>query len=260
MKTVDRRARLAIAVARRITVSTLAEASISPATGSPISYAVGITPQKLDQVAKLNNVGASVIVLTEISTPRARSPYRRHALTTTGRAVAGWPGRRPVPETAERLVISPAPRRMPAIPRRRNPTWRGSQRRAGRRGARGRRPREADTPAHVRRAAPTGCTAAICGVRGRAGAGTVRHPFQAEIGTRKTRPDRADGARQRIVSGGAAAGRRRRAGALKDRSTVDAPKDYGFGLRRPAGTRSHGDTSCAAPTRSTAVRPIQRVR
>jgi D-serine deaminase-like pyridoxal phosphate-dependent protein len=49
-----------------ITVSTLAEAEYFSAHGiSDILYAVGITPQKLDQVAKLNQSGAAIIVLTD---------------------------------------------------------------------------------------------------------------------------------------------------------------------------------------------------
>ena len=49
-----------------ITVSTLAEAEYFSAHGiADILYAVGITPQKLDQVAKLNAAGAQVLVLTD---------------------------------------------------------------------------------------------------------------------------------------------------------------------------------------------------
>lgn len=49
-----------------ITVSTLAEAEYFTGHGiADILYAVGITPQKLDQVAKLNEAGADVIVLTD---------------------------------------------------------------------------------------------------------------------------------------------------------------------------------------------------
>jgi D-serine deaminase-like pyridoxal phosphate-dependent protein len=49
-----------------ITVSTLAEAEYFAAYGiTDILYAVGITPQKLDQVAKLNASGANVIVITD---------------------------------------------------------------------------------------------------------------------------------------------------------------------------------------------------
>ncbi len=49
-----------------ITVSTLAEAEYFAAHGiTDILYAVGITPQKLDQVAKLNASGAQIIVITD---------------------------------------------------------------------------------------------------------------------------------------------------------------------------------------------------
>src|SRR3954467_3983381 len=47
-------------------VSTLAEAEYFAGHGiADILYAVGITPQKLDQVAKLNSTGAAVMVLTD---------------------------------------------------------------------------------------------------------------------------------------------------------------------------------------------------
>jgi D-serine deaminase-like pyridoxal phosphate-dependent protein len=49
-----------------ITVSTLAEAEYFSAHDiTDILYAVGIVPQKLDQVAKLNDAGADVMVLTD---------------------------------------------------------------------------------------------------------------------------------------------------------------------------------------------------
>jgi D-serine deaminase-like pyridoxal phosphate-dependent protein len=49
-----------------ITVSTLAEAEYFAAHGiADILYAVGITPQKLDQVAKLNAAGAQITVITD---------------------------------------------------------------------------------------------------------------------------------------------------------------------------------------------------
>ena len=59
-----------------ITVSTLAEAEYFAAHGiGDILYAVGITPQKLDQVAKLNAAGAHVIVLTD--DPETAARHRR---------------------------------------------------------------------------------------------------------------------------------------------------------------------------------------
>jgi D-serine deaminase-like pyridoxal phosphate-dependent protein len=52
-----------------ITVSTLAEAEYFVGHGiADILYAVGITPQKLDQVAKLNTTGAEVMVITDDTT------------------------------------------------------------------------------------------------------------------------------------------------------------------------------------------------
>ena len=49
-----------------ITVSTLAEAEYFHAHGiTDILYAVGITPQKLRQVCKLNQAGADIIVITD---------------------------------------------------------------------------------------------------------------------------------------------------------------------------------------------------
>ncbi len=52
-----------------VTVSTLAEAEYFAGHGlSDMLYAVGITPQKLDQVAKLNTAGADIIVITDDAT------------------------------------------------------------------------------------------------------------------------------------------------------------------------------------------------
>lgn len=49
-----------------ITVSTIAEAEYFAAHGiTDILYAVGITPQKLDQIAKLNQAGAAIMVVTD---------------------------------------------------------------------------------------------------------------------------------------------------------------------------------------------------
>ena len=49
-----------------ITVSTIAEAEYFAAHGiADILYAVGITPQKLDQIAKLNAAGAAIMVVTD---------------------------------------------------------------------------------------------------------------------------------------------------------------------------------------------------
>ncbi|MBU6500019.1 MAG: alanine racemase, partial [Rhodospirillales bacterium] len=57
---------LAVPPARGITVSTLAEAEYFAGHGvTDMLYAVGITPQKLDQVARLNEAGAAVMVITD---------------------------------------------------------------------------------------------------------------------------------------------------------------------------------------------------
>ncbi len=62
-----------------ITVSTLAEAEYFSAHGiADILYAVGITPQKLDQVAKLNTAGAQVLVITD--DPDMAGAIAAHAL------------------------------------------------------------------------------------------------------------------------------------------------------------------------------------
>lgn len=67
-----------------ITVSTLAEAEYFSGHGiNDILYAVGITPQKLDQVAKLNAAGAAVKVITDdldMARAIAAHPGRMQAL------------------------------------------------------------------------------------------------------------------------------------------------------------------------------------
>ena len=67
-----------------ITVSTLAEAEYFAGHGiTDILYAVGITPQKLDQVAKLNEAGAQVLVVTDdpdTATAIAEHPHAPQAL------------------------------------------------------------------------------------------------------------------------------------------------------------------------------------
>jgi len=60
-----------------ITVSTLAEAEYFSAHGvGDVLYAVGITPQKLDHVARLNAAGAHVTVLTD--DPETAAAIARH--------------------------------------------------------------------------------------------------------------------------------------------------------------------------------------
>src|SRR6478609_8569598 len=104
-------ARLAIAgQPGGITVSTLAEAEYFAGHGvTDILYAVGITPQKLDQVAKLNSVGASVIALTDdLDTAGEIAAYRQPPRTLieidTGEGRGGVaPDDDLLPEIAERL-------------------------------------------------------------------------------------------------------------------------------------------------------------
>ena len=104
-------ARLAIAgQPGGITVSTLAEAEYFAGHGiTDILYAVGITPQKLDQVAKLNSAGAAVIVLTDdLDTAGAiaahRQPPRALIEIDTGEGRGGVaPGRRPAAGDRRRL-------------------------------------------------------------------------------------------------------------------------------------------------------------
>ncbi len=64
-----------------ITVSTLAEAEYFAGHGiADILYAVGITPQKLDQVAKLNSAARAVMVLTDdLDTAGAIASHRTAA-------------------------------------------------------------------------------------------------------------------------------------------------------------------------------------
>jgi len=78
-----------------ITVSTLAEAEYFAAHGiTDILYAVSITPQKLDQVARLNASGANIIVITDdpdTATAIASHPQPPRALIEidTGEARGG---------------------------------------------------------------------------------------------------------------------------------------------------------------------------
>jgi D-serine deaminase-like pyridoxal phosphate-dependent protein len=111
-------ARLALQVAREadasrafgIAVSTLAEAEYFASHDIlDIHYAVGITPQKLDQVAKLNQAGASVTVVTDDADGAAAiaaHPSRPRALieVDTGEGRGGVaPGGALLAELAARL-------------------------------------------------------------------------------------------------------------------------------------------------------------
>jgi D-serine deaminase-like pyridoxal phosphate-dependent protein len=252
-------ARLAIAgQPGGITVSTLAEAEYFAGHGiADILYAVGITPQKLDQVAKLNSTGAAVMVLTD-------------DLDTAG-AIASH--QKPPPALIEidagegRGGVTPDDDVLLAIAARLGPRLAGVVTHAGHSYA-GRslddmvRIAEAERAAVVRAAerlrfvghaapivsmgsSPTALHAErLAGVTEvRAGVYMFGDLFQAEIGTHGLddialtvltsvigrRPGRL------LVDAGGLA-------LSKDRSTEGAPKDYGFGLVLDIdGSRSFGD-------------------
>jgi D-serine deaminase-like pyridoxal phosphate-dependent protein len=229
-----------------ITVSTLAEAEYFSAHGiADILYAVGITPQKLDQVAKLNQSGAAIIVLTDdpdTASAIAAHPAPPRALievdTGEGRAGVG-------PEDAALLDIAT----------RLGPNLAGVMTHAGHSYA-GRsiadmaRIAEAERHGVVRAAerlreaghtvpivsmgsSPTALHAAsLVGVTEvRAGVYMFGDLFQAEIATHGVE-DIAVTVLTSVIG--------RRPGKLlvdagglalsKDRSTETAPRDYGFGL------------------------------
>jgi D-serine deaminase-like pyridoxal phosphate-dependent protein len=92
-----------------ITVSTLAEAEYFAAHGiGDILYAVGITPAKLEQVAKLNAAGADIAVLTDDADAAAAirgqgAPVRALIEIDTGEGRGGV-----LPEDAALLAIAEA--------------------------------------------------------------------------------------------------------------------------------------------------------
>ena len=242
-----------------ITVSTLAEAEYFAGHGiADILYAVGITPQKLDQVAKLNGVGAAVMVLTDdLDTAGAIASHRRppRALIEidTGESRGG---------------ITPDDDRLLDIAGRLGPSLAGVMTHAGHSYA-GRsvadmvRIAEAERAGVVRAAdrlrsvghpapivsmgsSPTALHAeSLAGITEvRAGVYMFGDLFQAEIGTHGigdialTVLTSVIGRRpgQLLVDAGGLA-------LSKDRSTEAAPKDYGFGLVLDIdGRRSYGDT------------------
>ncbi len=241
-----------------ITVSTLAEAEYFAGHGiADILYAVGITPQKLDQVAKLNSAGATVIVLTDdLDTADAiashKQPPRALIEIDTGEGRAG---------------VAPDDDVLLEIAARLGPCLAGVMTHAGHSYA-GRslddmvRIAEAERAGVVRAAeclraaghavpivsmgsSPTALHAeSLAGVTEvRAGVYMFGDLFQAEIGTHGLddialtvltsvigrRPGRL------LVDAGGLA-------LSKDRSTETAPKDYGFGLALDVdGRRSLGD-------------------
>jgi D-serine deaminase-like pyridoxal phosphate-dependent protein len=242
-----------------ITVSTMAEAEYFAAHGvTDILYAVGITPQKLDQVAKLNAAGASILVLTddpEIASAIALHPLPPRALIEidTGESRGG---------------ISPEDDLLPTLAERLGSRLAGVMTHAGHSYA-GRsladmvRIAEAERAGVVRSAerlralghaapivsmgsSPTALHAdSLAGVTEvRAGVYMFGDLFQAEIGTHALE-DIAVTVLTSVIG--------RRPGRLlvdagglalsKDHSTEAAPKDYGFGLVLDlAGRPAFGDT------------------
>ena len=241
-----------------ITVSTLAEAEYFASHGiTDILYAVGITPQKLDQVAKLNNAGAAVIVLTDdldAASAIAAHPQPPRVLIEidTGEGRGGI-----TPD--EGLLLEMATRLGPHLA---GVMTHAGHSYAGRGVADMVRIAETERAGVVRAAerlrqaghaapivsmgsSPTALHAErLDGVTEvRAGVYMFGDLFQAEINTHALdaialtvltsvigrRPGRL------LVDAGGLA-------LSKDRSTADAPKDYGFGLVLDiAGKRSHGD-------------------
>ncbi|MGE0419899.1 MAG: alanine racemase [Acetobacteraceae bacterium] len=241
-----------------ITVSTLAEAEYFAAHGiTDILYAVGITPQKLDQVAKLNATGGDIIVITD--DPDTASAIAAHPAPP--RALIE------IDSGEERGGIAPDDDLLLELAQRLGPSLRGLMTHAGHSYA-GRGVAEMARIAEIERAA---CARAAARLReaghmvsivSAGSSPTARHAenlsgitemragvymfgdlFQAEIETHGMdaiavtvltsvigrRPGRV------LVDAGGLA-------LSKDRSTESAPRDYGFGLALDlAGTRSYGN-------------------
>ncbi|HUC18197.1 MAG TPA: alanine racemase [Acetobacteraceae bacterium] len=233
-----------------ITVSTLAEAEYFAAHGiKDILYAVGITPEKLARVAKINEAGADVLVITDdLDTASAIHAYPAPISTLieidSGEGRAGVP-----PEGPELLAIGEAlgPRLAGVITHAGHSY--GARDAAGRAAiAKAERSAVVDAAKLLRAAgrkveivsmgsSPTALAAATYeGVTEvRAGVYMFGDLFQAEIGTHGPediavtviasvigkRPD----LHQFLIDAGAIA-------LSKDRSTEATPHDYGFGLVR----------------------------
>ncbi|MFO1027205.1 MAG: alanine racemase [Acetobacteraceae bacterium] len=240
-----------------ITVSTLAEAEYFSSHGiTDILYAVGITPQKLDQIGKLNAAGADIIVITDD--------------VDTAAAIAAHPARPrtliEVDSGEERGGLLPSDDRLLEIAHRLGPCLAGVMTHAGHSYS-GRSVSDMERVALQERNAVNEAAGRLRQAGHRAdivSAGsspTARHAqnltgltevragvymfgdlFQAEIGTHG-----ADSIAVTVLT--SVIGRRPGrvlvdAGGLalsKDRSTQDAPVDYGFGLALDlAGRPSYG--------------------
>jgi D-serine deaminase-like pyridoxal phosphate-dependent protein len=258
-------ARLAAAVSGSgmvgITVSTLAEAEYFVAHGATdILYAVGITPQKLGDIAKLKAAGAEIIVVTDdpdVASVIAGHSAKLRALIEidSGEGRGGVSFDDPVLiEIGERLGGSLA-----------GVMTHAGHSYAGRTASQMREIAEVERGCVVRAAerlrsegmvvpivsmgsSPTAMHAvSLSGVTEvRAGVYMLGDLFQAGIGTH-----RLDDVACTVLA--SVIGRRQAekrvlidAGGLalsKDRSTQDGPKDYGFGLMLDvAGKRSYGDS------------------
>jgi D-serine deaminase-like pyridoxal phosphate-dependent protein len=240
-----------------ITVSTLAEAEYFAGHGiTDILYAVGITPQKLEQVAKLNASGAQIVVVTDdpdTASAIAASPSPPRTLIE-------------VDSGEERGGVSPSSDLLPELARRLGPALAGVMTHAGHSYS-GRSVSDMVRIAEMERNAVTEAAwrlrdsghsveivsagssptarhaenlAGITEVR--AGVYMFGDLFQAEIETHG-----ADAIAVTVLT--SVIGRRPGrvvvdAGGLalsKDRSTQDAPRDYGFGLALDlAGRPSYG--------------------
>lgn len=241
-----------------ITVSTLAEAGYFAGHGiTDILYAVGITPRKLDQVAKLNQAGARIIVVTD--DPDAAAAIAAHP--------AGIEALIEVDCGEERGGVAPNSPRLLDLGERLGPRLVGVMTHAGHSYS-GRSVIEMERVAEAERAAITGAAERLrdaghaVRVVSAGSSPTARHAqnlagitemragvymfgdlFQAEIETHAMdmiavtvltsvigrRPGRV------LVDAGGLA-------LSKDRSTESAPHDYGFGLALPLdGSRGYGN-------------------
>lgn len=241
-----------------ITVSTLAEAEYFASHGlTDILYAVGITPARLDQVARLNAAGAQIIVLTDDPAMAARIGAMADAPRTLIEVDSGE-GRGGVgPEDAALIQIAThLGGAFAGVMTHAGHSYAGrsiaemraiaeAERAAITRAAARLREAGHDVPIVSMGSSPTARHAAhLEGVTEiRAGVYMFGDLFQAEIGTHGL----ADIAVTVLTS---VIGRRPGrllvdAGGLalsKDRSTESAPHDYGFGLvLDAAGKPSHGE-------------------
>jgi D-serine deaminase-like pyridoxal phosphate-dependent protein len=243
-----------------ITVSTLAEAEYFAGHGiTDILYAVGITPQKLDQIAKLNAGGADVIIITD--DPDTASAIAAHPVPF--RTLIE------VDSGEERGGVTPDDPRLLDLGTRLGDRLKGVMTHAGHSYA-GRSVREMERYAEAERAAITTAAARLreaghpISIVSAGSSPTARHAqnlagitemragvymfgdlFQAEIETHGLdsiavtvltsvigrRPGRV------LVDAGGMA-------LSKDRSTESTPHDYGFGLALDiTGGRSYGNAT-----------------